>query len=177
MEEMDMLAAGTSADPLAPLRNLGEEGVNCEAYLRRARAVLQDFVARPERIPFADLKRDPKAYTRNLLFGDDRLSIWAIVWPPGSSTSIHDHHCSCCFGVARGALEERWFDAIGDGRAALTNIAVREPGYVACMLPSGPNIHQMRNRGDEEVVTVHIYGFDHTQKASSIETEYSEALR
>lgn len=172
-----MLAAGTSADPLAPLRELGADGTACQTYLRKAKAVLKDFVTRPEQIPFADLKRDPKAYTRTLLFGDDRLSIWAIVWPPGSSTSIHDHHCSCCFGVVRGALEERWFDAIGEGRAAVTNIAMREPGYTACMLPSGPNIHQMRNLGGEEVVTVHIYGFDHTLKASSIEKEYAEALR
>lgn len=172
-----MLAVETAADPLAPIRALGAEGTNCQAYLRKARAVLKDFVDRPEQIPFATLRRDPKAYTRNLLFGDDKLSIWAIVWPPGCSTSIHDHHCSCCFGVVSGALEERWFDAIDDTHAALTNVAAREPGYVACMLPSGPNIHQMRNTGDTEVVTVHIYGFDHTQKASSIEKEYVESLR
>lgn len=172
-----MLAVETVFDPLAPLRALGAEGTGCEAYLRKARIILKDFVSRPEQIAFARLRRDPKIYTRNLLFGDDQLSIWAIVWPPGCSTSIHDHHCSCCFGVVAGKLEERWFSAIDDTHAALTNVALREPGYTACMLPSGPNIHQMRNTGDQEVVTVHIYGFDHTQKASSIEKEYIESLR
>lgn len=172
-----MLAVETSAHPLTPLCGLGADGTGCETYLRKARAVLRDFVERPEQVPFADLRRDPAAYTRTLLFGDERLSIWAIVWPPGSATSIHDHHCSCCFGVVRGALEERWFDALDETRAAVTRVATREPGFTACMLPSGPNIHQMRNRGEEEAVTVHIYGFDHARKASSIEREYVEALR
>lgn len=172
-----MLAVETVADPLAPLRALGTDGTNCEVYLRKARAVLKDMVSRPDLIPMAQLKRDPRTYTRNLLFGDETLSIWAIVWPPGCATSIHDHHCSCCFGVAAGALEERWFSAIDDTHAVLTNIALREPGFTACMLPSGPNIHQMRNTGAEDVVTIHIYGFDHTQKASSIEKEYQESLR
>lgn len=172
-----MLAVETRSDPLAPLRALGDEGVNCQTYLKKARAILEDFVRRPEQIPFERLERKPGCYTRNLLFGDDRLSIWAMVWSPGSTTSIHDHHCSCCFGVVRGALEERWFSAIDDSHAALTHVATRAPGFVGCMLPSGPNIHQMRNMGAEEVVTIHIYGFDHTQKSSSIEKEYLESLR
>ncbi len=171
-----MLAVETHRDPLLPLRALSAEGTDCKAYLRKARTVLEEIVSRPDRIP-ADLKRDPSTYTRTLLFGDERLSIWAIVWPAGCSTSIHDHHCSCCFGVVQGVLEERWFDAIDDSHAVLTNIAAREPGYVATMLPSGPNIHQMRNVGADEVITVHIYGFDHTQKCSSIEKEYLESLR
>ncbi len=41
------------------------------------------------------------------------------------------------------------------------------------MLPSGPNIHRMRNFGPGEAISIHIYGFDHEVHASSIETEYT----
>jgi predicted metal-dependent enzyme (double-stranded beta helix superfamily) len=40
------------------------------------------------------------------------------------------------------------------------------------MLPSGPNIHQMANAGQEEAISIHIYGFDHQRHATSVEREY-----
>jgi predicted metal-dependent enzyme (double-stranded beta helix superfamily) len=100
------------------------------------------------------------------------MSAWAIAWAPAASTSIHDHHCSCCFAVLRGSLREIWFDAVGDGEAVKTAEALRAPGYIACMLPSGPNIHQMTNAGQEEAISIHIYGFDHQRHATSVEREY-----
>ena len=66
------------------------------------------------------------------------MSTWAILWPPGSRTRVHDHHCSCCFGVARGSLKEIRFRAVNDEQAVLEAVAVREPGYVAATLPTDP---------------------------------------
>lgn len=144
-------------------------------YLGAARRVLEDLVAHPD--PFAGLalQRKPGGYARNLLAGDAQVSIWAMVWSPGCATSIHDHHCSCCFGVVSGVVRETWYRAINASQAVPVEVHERAPGYVACMLPSGPNIHRMENCGDREAISIHIYGFDHQMYASSIETEYSAA--
>ena len=167
-----MLATERTNDPLTPLRTLGRQGTLAQDYLDRTRMVLQDFVLRSDLVSFSALRREPGTYTRTLLFGDGEISVWAIVWPPGIRTSIHDHHCSCCFVVLRGQIEERWFRPISETRVVRSKLAIRLPGYVACMLPSGPNIHQMANAGDEEAISVHIYGYDHRTRASSIGREY-----
>lgn len=143
-----------------------------DSYLAHARATLDAIIARPELIERVQLERNGEGYARTLLFGDSQMSVWAILWPPGARTSIHDHHCSCCFGVFSGVISELRFRPIGPRQVVLESIARRERGFVAAMLPSGPNIHQMANEGTEDAVSVHIYGFDHTMHASSIHHEY-----
>lgn len=158
----------------AVLRSLrSDAGTNSRDYLAAARHVLRELVAMPDVIGGLPLVRKPGCYTRNLLAGDDAVSVWAIVWGEGATTSIHDHHCSCCFGVVSGAVTETWYRAIDASRAIASEEQVREPGYVACMLPSGPNIHRMSNVGAGDAISIHIYGFDHEVHASSIETEYT----
>jgi len=143
-----------------------------ESYLERVRATIRDIIADPRLLDRFELQRNGGRYSRTLLFGDTQMSTWAILWPPGSQTCVHDHHCSCCFGVARGSLKEMWFRAVNDKQAVLQAVAVREPGYVAAVLPTGPNIHQMINDTDREALSVHIYGYDHTMQSSSIRREY-----
>lgn len=158
----------------AVLRNLRTEaGTRSGDYLAAARGVLRELVAMPDLIKRLPLECKPGCYTRNLLAGDDAVSVWAIVWGEGAATSIHDHHCSCCFGVVSGTVTETWYRAIDATRAIATQEHERQAGYVACMLPSGPNIHRMRNFGPGEAISIHIYGFDHEEHASSIETEYT----
>lgn len=143
-------------------------------YLEKARATLRAMISRPELLDDLPLLREAGRYTRTLLYGDEQVSLWALLWPPGVRTCIHDHHCSCCFGVARGVLTERWFRPVGDRQAIVSAVAQREPGFVAAMLPTGPNIHQMLNETDQDVVSVHLYGFDHRRHASSIDRQYDE---
>jgi len=160
-------------DSAQRLRELSEfSRLPAASYLEQARAALREILADPHLLDRIVLKRDCRQYTRTLLFGGDQMSAWAILWPPGSQTSIHDHHCSCCFGVVRGSLKEIWFRAVGDQQVVVHAVADREPGYVAAMLPEGPNIHQMINNGGRHALSVHIYGFDHTIQASSIRQEY-----
>jgi len=160
----------------AVLRSLRtDEGTLSQDYLAAARRVLREFVAMPGLIRSLPLERKPGCYARNLLAGDEEVSVWAMVWGEGSSTSIHDHHCSCCFGVLSGAVTETWYRAINATDVVPTGEQQREAGYIACMLPSGPNIHRMRNFGPGEAISIHIYGFDHQAHASSIETEYTAA--
>jgi len=51
---------------------------------------------------------DPGTFTRRLLFADpvNRFGIWVLGWPPGCQTPVHNHHCSCAYGVYRGSIEE-----------------------------------------------------------------------
>lgn len=158
----------------AVLRDLRtHEGTCSRDYLAAARNVLRELVAIPDLVQRLPLQRKPGGYARNLLAGNDAVSVWAMVWAEGATTSIHDHHCSCCFGVVSGTVSETWYRAVDASRAVPTEEHDRQAGYVACMLPSGPNIHRMQNRRPGEAISIHIYGFDHEAHSSSIESEYS----
>jgi predicted metal-dependent enzyme (double-stranded beta helix superfamily) len=133
-----------------------------DAYLASARATLLRLLARPELLDPSRLTAHGEGLSRNLLFGTEALSVWAMVWAPGAITPVHDHHCSCCFGLLRGNLRETWY-------------AVRTPGFVACMMPSGPNLHRIANDGPEAAVSIHVYGYDHRVQASSIHRTYAVA--
>ena len=141
-------------------------------YLAAARLVLESLLRRPDCLAGVALSRKSGGYARTLLFGDDQLSLWAMAWDAGAKTSIHDHHCSCCFGVLAGALKEIEFSAVDEATAVMTSQAVRTAGHIACMLPTGPNLHQVVNEGPSEAISLHIYGYDHTTRASSVHREY-----
>jgi predicted metal-dependent enzyme (double-stranded beta helix superfamily) len=143
-----------------------------DSYLSSARETLRQLTANPDLLNGIELDRAPGSFTRNLIFGDNRICVWAMVWSPGASTPIHDHHCSCCFAVLRGAIREVRFQPIGEGQVVKVAESVRQSGYTAAMLPSGPNIHRMINDGPDEAISVHIYGYDHRMYASSIHRTY-----
>lgn len=158
------------------LHNLSRAGEGAAAdYLISARLVLERLLARPGLLGRLSLERKQAGFARNLLFGDDRMSVWAMVWDVGATTPVHDHHCSCCFGVLSGSIREVRYNAVSETIAVMTGQARRGPGYVACMLPTGPNLHQMVNDGESETISLHIYGFDHRVHASSVHREYTIA--
>jgi predicted metal-dependent enzyme (double-stranded beta helix superfamily) len=169
------LTACGPTDELEKLSDLSRD--LAQQYLRSASETLGQLLRTPNLLSGVRLERAPRRYTRNFLFGDCSMSAWVMVWAPGSTTSIHDHHCSCCFAVLRGSLREIWFKPDGEECAVKTADALRASGYIACMLPSGPNIHQMTNDGPEEAISIHIYGFDHRRHASSVAREYRLASR
>jgi predicted metal-dependent enzyme (double-stranded beta helix superfamily) len=145
--------------------------------LEQARTLLRRLLAEPDAIAALPLEWKPGALARNFLFGDETMSVWAMCWAPGAATSIHDHHCTCCFGMLSGVLTERWFQAVDDGRVVQSHEFLRGPNFMAGMVPTGPNIHQMANTGEVGAISIHIYGFDRTQRASSIEKEYQLAVQ
>jgi predicted metal-dependent enzyme (double-stranded beta helix superfamily) len=165
------LSADTQAGVLRGLRT--GQGTRSRDFLAAARGILSELVASPDLVARLKLERKPGGYSRNLLAGDDEVSVWAIVWSPGAATPIHDHHCACAFAVVSGTITETWYRDIGDGKAVPTNVEDRQPGYVAAMLPSGPNIHRIHNAHDGEAISIHIYGFDHEAHPSSIESVFS----
>lgn len=146
-----------------------------EAYLGAARKALLRILARPDLLDPLRLAARGEGLTRNLLFGTDAISVWAMVWRPGAATPVHDHHCSCCFGLLRGALRETWYRPISDTHAVATADVLRQPGFVACMMPSGPKLHRIVNDGPAEAVSIHVYGYDHRVQDSSIHRTYAVA--
>jgi predicted metal-dependent enzyme (double-stranded beta helix superfamily) len=146
-----------------------------DVYLSAARASLLKILARPDLIDRARLVAPPGGLGRNLLFGTRAVSIWAMVWSPEAATPVHDHHCSCCFGLLSGSLRETWYRPISDSHAVATMDAVRVPGYVACMMPTGPNLHRIANEGPDTAISIHVYGYDHREQASSIHRTYEVA--
>ena len=146
-------------------------------YLAAARLTLESLLRLPDCLAGAELARKRSGYARTLLFGDDQLSLWAMVWDVGATTSIHDHHCSCCFGVLTGALTEIEFRAIDETTAVMTSQAVRMAGHIACIAPTGPNLHQVVNDRQCEAISLHIYGYDHATRATSVHREYRLAAQ
>jgi predicted metal-dependent enzyme (double-stranded beta helix superfamily) len=159
-----------------PLLKLSEvaQGLT-DRYLSSARETLVQLIGNPDLIRPERLARTPGAFTRNLLFGDERMGAWALVWSPGSRTPIHDHHCSCCFAILTGTIREISFNEIDGSRAIKTRDVLRRAGYIASMMPTGPNIHQMINDGIDEALSIHIYGYDHRRHRSSVHREYQQA--
>jgi predicted metal-dependent enzyme (double-stranded beta helix superfamily) len=155
----------------AILQRLNAADLSLDRYLLSARQTLAEL-AKPSLLDRRHLERKAGSYTRNLICGDERTSVWAIVWAPGAATPIHDHHCSCCFAVLAGSLREVWYDAIDTERAVKTAEHDRLPGFVAAMMPTGPNIHQMINVSENEAISIHLYGYDHRTHNSSIDREY-----
>jgi predicted metal-dependent enzyme (double-stranded beta helix superfamily) len=145
-----------------------------DRHLVSARETLARLVATPGLLDNIKLERAPTGYARNLIFGDDQMSVWALVWSPGARTSIHDHRCSCCFAILSGTMREVHFSAVDDTRAAKTAEHTRTPGFIASMMPSGPNIHQMINDGPRDAISIHIYGYDHRMFSSSVHREYRQ---
>ena len=141
-------------------------------YLAAARRVLKGLVGQADLLTSLPLERKEGSYARNLQAGDALVSIWAMVWGPGAVTCIHDHHCSCCFGVVTGIVSETWYRAVSETHAVPEREYDRMPGHVACMVPSGPNLHRMENRHAADAISIHIYGYDHNAHASSVQREF-----
>lgn len=138
-------------------------------------AMLEHVAARPELICDLDLERKPGSFARTLLWGDAGTSVWAMVWDSGARTAIHDHHCSCAFGIVSGRLTEFRFRALDEVRVAKTWETVHRPGDIASLAMTRPNIHQMVNDSGAVAISLHIYGFDHRVHASSVDREYVAA--
>jgi predicted metal-dependent enzyme (double-stranded beta helix superfamily) len=159
-----------------PMRKLSEIArLLTDQYLSSTRETLVELIGNPQFIQPDRFARTPGGFTRNLLFGDEHMGAWAMVWSPGSRTSVHDHHCSCCFAVLTGTIREISFDAISDSHAVKTGEVLRRAGYIASMMPTGPNTHQMVNDGTHEAISIHIYGYDHRRHRSSVHREYQQA--
>jgi len=112
------------------------------------------------------------AFSRSLLFSDpaNRFGIWVLGWPTGCQTPIHNHHCSCAFGVYRGSIEEIMYAVDPAGRAAVeTTRWQRTRGYVGGAPLESGLVHEMLNVGTDVAISVHIYAYRPGHHTDSID--------
>jgi len=106
---------------------------------------------------------DPQRYKRHLLHADPlgRFSIVALVWGPGQFSPVHGHHAWCAYGVHAGRLAETSFsyDAAA-GVAEPTGRVTRAAGAVSFAYAGLTDIHKLGNDGDNDALSIHIYGLD-----------------
>ena len=179
-----MLSTSTAQEPASPTEALRSMVVACDslnmAFHASARRAIAALLADASLLEGMQ-PEDPNRISRSLLWTDpmNRFGIWVLWWPPGSQTPIHDHHCSCAFGVHRGRIEETFYraDTAADGRAAESERCLRPQGYVGGGPMESKVIHRMRNPDDRLAASVHLYAYHPQQYSSSIRQSFSESLR
>jgi predicted metal-dependent enzyme (double-stranded beta helix superfamily) len=94
---------------------------------------------------------DPHRRRYRLLFEDERLDAWVIMWMPGQGTGFHDHALS---GVglcgAEGAVSEKQMTLPSGHTEVIVTPGVRREG------PSG-YIHSVAHHEGGPAITIHSY--------------------
>jgi len=116
---------------------------------------------------------DPTRYMRHVLYVDPQgdFVITAITWLPGQVSPLHGHHVWCAFGVAEGELtEERFSLELKPGKKIIL-----KAGEAADQDLDGSVVHRVSNRGDQVLVSLHLYGIDAARLTTGINRVYPEA--
>ncbi|MFN4089238.1 MAG: cysteine dioxygenase [Alphaproteobacteria bacterium] len=142
----------------------------------RVAAALRPFLGRTDLLLPAERVPAEGCYARNLVHADPegRFSVWAMVWRPGQESSVHDHCCWCVMGVQEGVLVEEAFRNRNAGDEAPRVAGRRDCGVgaVRALEPGADDIHRIGNRGGATAISIHVYGFDPAQIASSVGRVY-----
>jgi len=95
-------------------------------------------------------------YARNTVFENEHFELVVICWRPGQASAVHDHGDSfCLYLVVDGEFEERLYELGTDGEPKPTTS--RRWGKGGITIASGPDIHQIANDSDQDLLTVHMY--------------------
>jgi predicted metal-dependent enzyme (double-stranded beta helix superfamily) len=126
---------------------------------------MERFLARSDELP-ADA-RSPDVdggAIGHLLHADprERFHILSVVFPPGTSSGVHEHGCWGVIGYVAGLDEETRFrrtdGGAGDDYCVLEEIerTVHQPGTILRLLPPEEMHHRVRNPGTVDGVSVHV---------------------
>lgn len=96
-----------------------------------------------------------ECYARNTVLLNDQCELVVICWQPGQMSAIHDHGSSyCLYLVVEGVMvEERY--RLKDGKPE--KLDERSFGRGDITIAKGDSVHRINNRGEKQLVTVHIY--------------------
>ncbi|HEX6311391.1 MAG TPA: cysteine dioxygenase family protein [Acidimicrobiia bacterium] len=142
-----------------------EAGLDEAAAVAALEPAMARFLTRAGELP--DHARRPDAdggAIGHLLYADpgERFHVLSVVFPPGTSSGVHEHGCWGVIGYVAGLDEETRFRRVdggnGDDGCVLEEVArsVHEPGTVSRLLPPDEMHHRVRNPGDVDGVSVHV---------------------
>jgi 3-mercaptopropionate dioxygenase len=114
----------------------------------------------------------PDRYQSGVLYVDPAgaFSVVSVVWRPGQITPIHDHVTWCAFGVLQGVEYEELY-ALRDTHLEKIGENANGAGSVDGFAPPG-DIHRVHNSGDQNAISIHIYGTDVSRIESSVRRVY-----
>lgn len=91
-----------------------------------------------------------------------RFHIISVVFPPGTSSGVHEHGCWGLIGYVDGLDEETRYRRVDGGTSddscVLEEVerVVHEPGTISRLLPPNEMHHRVRNPGTVDGVSVHV---------------------
>jgi len=157
---IEELAAAVDAALAAP----GADADAGAAATDTMRPALARFLARFDELP-ERVRTSPDGVAAGHLLYDDpdgRYHVITVVFPPGTTSGVHEHGCWGLIGYVAGLDEETKYRRVdgGDGPDGcdLEEWArvLNEPGTISRLLPPDEMFHRVRNPGDVDGVSVHI---------------------
>lgn len=96
-----------------------------------------------------------ECYARNTVLLNAQCELVVICWEPGQMSAVHDHGSSyCLYLVVEGVMvEERY--RLRDGKPEPVDERSFRRGDIT--IAAGDSVHRINNRGENRLVTVHIY--------------------
>jgi predicted metal-dependent enzyme (double-stranded beta helix superfamily) len=138
-------------------------------------AALQAAVAAPDWLSSERRRASYDNYARHLIHADPagRYSILAIVWGPGQMSPVHGHLTWCGVGVYSGTLAETYYRDAGNESPVEIRQVARERGSLSFDRPHTA-IHRIANTGEENAISLHVYGVGRDQVTTAINRIYTK---
>lgn len=131
--------------------------------LERGQKLLAELVASDAWLPLEYQMTDPKQYRQYLLHRDpDRgFTVLSVAWGVGQYATPHNHKVWGLIGQLHGSELTRTYKDPKPGRPLeLASSLVLRPGETTAVSPSVGDVHDVRNVGHGDSVSIHVYGGD-----------------
>ena len=87
--------------------------------------------------------------------GDDSLSLFSLVVPPGSATPVHDHLAWGLVGLYRGTQDEEVYAERNGGLDLVERRELRQGDFYV-LIPPRDDIHRVRTTSDDPSISIHL---------------------
>ena len=139
------------------------------------REICKWFPRRHEWEKFIHWDESPKKYTRNLMYGDEKMDVILMCWPPHCSSTIHDHDESSCWAYCiEGEVKETqytmpcfdrtFYNSEGAKAGAVGRCTDLREKCVSSMrggdcayVTNAIGLHRVHNDTDKPAYTMHVY--------------------
>ena len=160
----------TAAPDVSQLEKLSE--LPPELALQPAARFLDRLVEDPkffetEILPFLQKVQRRKDWYVARRYTDEEgsYSLQVFVWPPGSSTRVHDHSSWGVYRCVMGSVLEERYERLDDGSRPehahlrkVWQLTWSPEDGISIVLPGGGGIHRVSNPGESMAISVHLYG-------------------